>query len=75
MPDPYATRPETIAIDRLILDIPGIDAGQARTIAQALGIRLAATSLRGQHRHIGIDLDGDGDLAARIAAALAERLL
>ena len=75
MPDPYVTKHGVVVIDRLVLDIPGIDAEQARTIARELGIRLAGAGLAGVHDAVAVDLEGDGDLPARIAAALRERLL
>lgn len=75
MPDSSAANPNTVTIDRLILDIPGIDAGRARAIAQGLALRLGTTGLAGTHGSVTIELDGDQDLPARIAAALRERLL
>jgi len=73
--DPYATKPDAVVIERLVLDIPGVDAARARTIARELGIRLAAAGLRGTHDVVTVDLEGDGDLPTRIAAALRERRL
>ena len=35
MPDPYAVRPNAVAIGRLVLDIPGIDVERARAIAES----------------------------------------
>lgn len=75
MPDPYATKPQRIVIERLVLDIPGLDAARARSIAGELGTRLAAAGLRGTHGAVTVDLEGGGDLPARIAAALRERLV
>jgi hypothetical protein len=75
VPDPLAAKPDAITIDRLILDIPGIDARQARTIAQELALRLGGIGIAGLHDGVTIEVDGDEDLPARIAAALGERLL
>jgi len=75
VPDPRAARPNAVTIDRLVLDIPGIDARQARTIAEGLALRLGMAGLAGMHDSVTIELDGDQDLPARIAAALRERLL
>ena len=75
MPDSSAAKPNAVTIDRLILDIPGIDAGQARAIAEGLALRLGTAGLAGMHDSVTIELVGDQDLAVRIAAALRERLL
>lgn len=75
MPDPGATKTDAVTIDRLVLDIPGVDARQARTIAEGLALRLGAAGIAGVHGNVTIELDGDQDLPARIAAALRERLL
>jgi hypothetical protein len=68
-------KPDAVTIGRLVLDIPGIDADQARTIAEGLAIRLGTAGLAGMHDRVAVELDGDEDLPARIAAALRERLL
>jgi hypothetical protein len=68
-----------VRIDRLVLDIPGLDPLRARELAQAIGERLARSGISGQHPRIGITLGPVGgsqaELAARIAAALRERLV
>lgn len=75
MPDSSAAKPNAVTIDRLILDIPGIDARQAGAIAESLALRLSSAGLAGMHDSVTIELNGDHDLPARIAAALRERLL
>jgi hypothetical protein len=68
-------KPNAVTIGRLVLDVPGIDADQARTIAEGLAVRLGTAGLAGLHDRVTIELDGDKDLPARIATALRERLL
>jgi hypothetical protein len=67
-----------VRIDRLALDIPGLDRAEARALAQDLGERLAIAGITGARSYIGLTVDSGGgsraDLAARIAAALLERL-
>lgn len=68
-----------VKIDRLVFDIPGLDPSQASALAQNIGERLASAGLSGEHGRIGITLGPIGgsqaELAARIAAALIERLV
>jgi hypothetical protein len=68
-----------VRIDRLVLEIPGLDAAQARRLAFGIGERLAGAGLSGERAKIGITLGpssaGQGDLAGRIVAALMERLV
>jgi hypothetical protein len=76
-----ATSPKTaeVKIDRLVLDIPGLDPMRAKELAQDIGDRLAQVGLSGEHAKIGITLGpiggSEADLAARIVAALMERLV
>lgn len=71
-------KPSEVKIDRLVLDIPGLDPAQAKRLALEIGERLAGSGLAGDHANIGIALgsmgDNRADLAARIVAALMERL-
>jgi len=68
-----------VHIDRLVLEIPGFDPAQAQVLALGIGERLASAGLSGEHAKIGITLGPIGgsqaDLAARIVAALMERLV
>lgn len=68
-----------VSIDRLTLDIPGLDAAQARSLAFAIGEGLAGRGLSGEHARIEITLGpsvaGPADLAAQVLAALMERLV
>jgi hypothetical protein len=68
-----------VHIDRLTLDIPGLDAVQARSLASGIGEGLAGIGLAGDHATIEIVLGpsdaGQRDLAVRIVAALMERLV
>jgi hypothetical protein len=67
-----------VHIDRLVLEIPGLDAAQAQALAFGIGERLAHAGLFGERAKIGITLGpigaGQTDLANRIVAALMERL-
>ncbi len=72
-------KPTEVKIDRLVLDIPGLDAAEAKALAADVGERLASTGVSAERPLIGITLGpiggGRQQLAARIAAALRERLL
>jgi hypothetical protein len=81
---PLPTTAPELRIDRLVLDIPGLDAAQGRALALEIADRLAAagpdimTGAPAEHTRVGVRLaDAAGapsDLAARIVAALIERL-
>ena len=68
-----------VKIDRLVLDIPGLDPPAAEALATDIGERLARAGISGEHTAIGITLGPIGgsraELAARITAALMERLV
>jgi hypothetical protein len=70
--------PADVVIERLTLDVPGLDPADARALAAAVGERLARSGLSGDHARIGVTLGpvggGQAELAQRIAAALMERL-
>jgi hypothetical protein len=76
--DPAAKKPGDVVIDRLVFDIPGLGVEEAKALAAGIGERLARTGLSGEHARVGVTLGPVGgsqaDLAARIAAALMERL-
>jgi hypothetical protein len=65
-----------IKIDKLVLDIPGLDAVAAQRLAAGIGEKLAEKTLSGKYPRIDITLEpgSEEDLAARIAAALMARL-
>lgn len=73
-----------LQIERLVLDIPGLDAARGHALALEIAERLAATGpdimagAPGEHATVGVQLaDAAGtpsELAARIVAALIERL-
>jgi hypothetical protein len=71
--------PPDVHIDRLALDIPGLDVAQARSLAFAIAEGLAGVGLSGEHARIEITLGPSGagqpDLAVQIVAALMERLV
>lgn len=68
-----------IVTDRLVLDIPGLTVAEANAVGQAVGEQLARAGIREAPPRIGITLGPVGgsreQLAARIAAALLERLV
>jgi hypothetical protein len=76
---PSQDQPAAVKIDRLVLDIPGLHPAQAEVLAKRIGEGLARAGLSGAHASIGITLGplgiGRDDLAARIVAALLERLV
>jgi hypothetical protein len=69
----------TVTIDRLVLDIPGLDPASASRLAEGLAQRLALAEVSGEYQRIGITLSaadvGQDVLVDRIAAALMERLV
>lgn len=81
---PQSTTPQ-VKIDRLVLDIPGLDPTHARALALGIAEGLADAGRKsggldgasGEHARISVQL-GDAsvpaDLAAKIVAALIERL-
>ncbi len=78
MSDAAARKGAEVRIDRLVLDIPGLDPARAAPLARAIGERLAALGLSGDHGGFVLALGpvgGEDDLAARIVAALRERLV
>jgi hypothetical protein len=78
MTDAADKKSTEVKIDRLVLDIPGFDPAHAERLALRVGDQLARSGLSAERGRIGITLgpigaEGD-DLAARIVAALIERL-
>jgi hypothetical protein len=68
---PERDRPAAaIRIDHLILDVPGVSADQAPALARAIGQHIAGLGLIGPQRDVLLQLEGDGNVAERIAAAL-----
>ena len=67
-----------VRIDRLVLDIPGLDPAQGRALALRVAEGLAATGASGERAMVSVPLAAGGgapaDLAAKIVAALLERL-
>ena len=71
---------DEISIDRLILDIPGLDAAQARDLAQHIGAGLAASPLRTGDTDFGslsINLNHPASISSvpRLAEAIVRALL
>jgi len=69
-----------VRIDRLVLDIPGLDPAQGRALALGIAEGLAKAGASGEHAAVSVPLaaptgGAPADLAARIVAALMERLV
>ena len=68
-----------VRIDRLVLEVPGLDAAQGRALALGIAEGLAKAGASGKHDAVSVPLamaNGlPADLAARIVAALMERLV
>jgi hypothetical protein len=66
-------------IDRLVLDIPGLNPGQAQLVAHHLAEGLARAGAKGELTSLDVPLTAPPgaprELAARIVAALMERLV
>ena len=86
-PQPSGSRPSApqVQIDRLVLDIPGLDPAHARALALGIAEGLADAGRKvgalhaaaGDHALISVRLADAGvpaDLAAKVVAALLERL-
>ena len=72
---------DALAIDRLILEVPGLDAERAATLAERIGLALAGglAVLPADVDRLAVQLDAiedepDALLAGRIAAALLRRI-
>ena len=68
-----STAPELIQIDRLVLDLPGLEASRVPALALEIARRLAQLGLAREQGNITLTLDADadaGDVVGRIAAAL-----
>ena len=67
-----------VAIDRLVLDIPGFDPAQGQALALGIANALSRDAKPGEHAHAVVTLDRPdalptAQLAARIAAALRQQ--
>jgi hypothetical protein len=63
-------------IDRLVLELPGWDKGEARALAIGIGERLSAAGLDGEHWALSMTLDAAaGSTPERLAASIVETLL
>jgi hypothetical protein len=67
-----------VRIDRLVLDIPGFDPAGGRALALGIAEGLAKAGAKGEHATVAVPLAAvnapPAELAARIVAALMERL-
>ncbi len=65
---------ENVKIDRLVLDIPGLDAAAAQRLAAGIGEHLAQAGIEGTYPRLAITLEPGGDMLAKLTAALMARL-
>lgn len=76
---PPQSQQTDVRIDRLVLDIPGLDPAQGRALAQGIAEGLAKAGAKGEHKSVSVPLASGNmapdDLAARIVAALMQRLV
>jgi hypothetical protein len=68
-----------VTIDRLVLEIPGMDAAAAREVALGVVEGLSGAGLTGEHAATPLVVDArpgeaPGALAARIVQALVQRI-
>jgi hypothetical protein len=67
-----------VRIDRLVLDIPGLDAAQGRALALGIAEGLAKAGAQGERAAVTVPLasavGAPADLAALVVAALLEGL-
>jgi hypothetical protein len=68
-----------VKIDRLGLDLPGMDAEAARALALGVAEGLAGADLTGEHETVAISVDpataaAPGRLAAHIIQSLVQRI-
>lgn len=68
-----------VTIDRLVLDLPGIDAATARTLALGIAEGLAGAQIDGDHAGLSITVDPSAAaqpqrLAAHIVQTLLQRI-
>ena len=76
---PQQSQQADVRIDRLVLDIPGLDPAQGRALALGIAEGLAKAGASGEHKSVSVPLASGNlpadDLAARIVAALMQRLV
>jgi hypothetical protein len=75
---PAKSQQADVRIDRLVLDIPGLDPAQGRALALGIAEGLAKAGASGEHKSVSVPLASgvlSPDLAARIVAALMQRLV
>jgi hypothetical protein len=68
-----------VTIDRLVLDLPGMDADAARALALGVAEGLAGAQVCGEHEHLAVSVDpaaaaAPGALAAHIVQSLLQRI-
>jgi hypothetical protein len=65
-----------VAIDRLVLDIPGMDAAAAREVALGIAEGLAGAGITGEHPDAPLVVDPKpGETPAGLAARIVKLLL
>jgi hypothetical protein len=65
-----------VAIDRLVLELPGMDAAAAREVALGVAEGLAVAGLSGEHALAPVTIvPRSGEAPARLAARIVQSLL
>ena len=64
-----------VTIDRLILELPGVDAAAARTIALGIAEGLAGSGIDGEHATLSTTVNATSAEPRRLAAEVVETLL
>jgi hypothetical protein len=64
-----------VTIDRLILDLPGIDAAAARDLALGIADGLAGAGIDGDHERLSVTIDPAAAAPQRLAAHIVQSLL
>ena len=65
-----------VTIDRLILDLPGIDAATARELASGIADGLAGAGIGGDHEALSVTIDpAAAAQPERLAASIVQTLL
>ena len=65
-----------VTIDRLVLDLPGIDAAAARDLALGIADGLAGAAITGDHERLSVTIDpAAAAQPQRLAAHIVQSLL
>ena len=65
-----------VTIDRLVLELPGVDAGAARALAHGIAEGLASAQIDGDYERLVVDIDRAEPAASqRLAAHIVQTIL